>query len=94
MNCCLAQTAQLVTELLNTLPKDFVNQLTVLFADESSTAAAKLEQQHAKRKWRAINLNDAFVKGTPGYLMIVEPTTSQVWRPCSCVIFNDLLLHL
>ena len=69
---------QLVTDLLKGLPRNAVDQLTVVFADENSTLAAKQSQKAAKQKYKAIYLGDAFVEGISGLLMVVAPTSEQV----------------
>ena len=74
----LLQVAQLVTDVLKGLPRNIVDQLTVVFADESGTEAAKTMQKQAKQKYKAIYLGDAFVEGISGWLMIVGPTADQV----------------
>lgn len=72
------QVAQLVTDVLKGLPRNIVDQLTVVFADESSTEAAKQTQKHAKQKYKAIYLGDAFVEGISGWLMVVGSKVDQV----------------
>lgn len=74
----LVQVAQLVTDILQGLPRNIVDQLTVIFADESSTEAAKKAQKQAKQKYKPIYLGDAFVEGISGWLMIVGPMADQV----------------
>ena len=73
------QVAQLVTDILKGLPRNIVDQLTVVFADESRTEAAKKSQKQAKQKYKAIYLGDAFVEGISGWLMVVEPKLDQVY---------------
>lgn len=73
------QVAQLVTDILKGLPRNIVDQLTVVFADESRTDAAKKNQKQAKQKYKAIYLGDAFVEGISGWLMVVEPKLDQVY---------------
>lgn len=73
------QVAQLVTDILTGLPRNIVDQLTVVFADESRTEAAKKAQKQAKQKYKAIYLGDAFVEGISGWLMVVEPKLDQVY---------------
>lgn len=72
------QVAQLVTDVLQGLPRSVVDQLTIVFADESSTEAAQKVQKHAKQKYKAIYLGDAFVQGISGLLMVVGPKVDQV----------------
>ena len=76
--CSILQVAQLVTDVLKGMPKSIVAQLTVVFADESSTEAAQKAQKQAKQKYKAIYLGDAFVEGISGWLMVVGPTADQV----------------
>ena len=75
---CTLQVAQLVTDVLKGLPRSIVDQLTVVFADESSTEAARTAQKQAKQKYKAIYLGDAFVEGISGWLMVVGPKVDQV----------------
>lgn len=79
MLCSLLQVAQLVTDILKGLPRNIVDQLTVVFADETSTEAAKKSQKQAKQKYKAIYLGDAFVEGISGWLMVIGPTADQVY---------------
>lgn len=72
------QVAQLVTDVLKGLPRSIVDQLTVVFADESSAEAAEKVQKQAKQKYKAIYLGDAFVEGISGWLMVVGPKVDQV----------------
>ena len=60
------------------MPRSIVDQLTVVFADESSTEAAKERKKGANQRYKAIYLGDAFLEGVSGVLMIVGPTKDQV----------------
>lgn len=91
--CLLLQVAQLVTDILKGLPRNIVDQLTVVFADESSTEAAKKSQKQAKQKYKAIYLGDAFVEGISGWLMVIAPTADQVCcRNEPQLLYNEQLL--
>jgi len=72
------QVAQLVADLLQGLPNGLVDKLTIVFADEDAAQAAKKLQQHAKRRYKAIYLGDAFLDGISGMLLLVGPTKDQV----------------
>ncbi|KAL0038912.1 hypothetical protein WJX77_001626 [Trebouxia sp. C0004] len=89
--------AQLVADLLQGLPNGIVDKLTVVFADEDAAQAAKNLQQHAKRRYKAIYLGDAFLDGISGMLLLVGPTKDQVekvevllsqWRGRAAVLLN------
>ncbi len=77
-NATPVQVAQLVADLLQGLPNGIVDKLTVVFADEDAAQAAKKLQQHAKRRYKAIYLGDAFLDGISGMLLLVGPTKDQV----------------
>ncbi|KAL0047175.1 hypothetical protein WJX82_008677 [Trebouxia sp. C0006] len=89
--------AQLVADFLQGLPNGIVDKLTVVFADEDAAQAAKKFQQHAKRRYKAIYLGDAFLDGISGMLLLVGPTKDQVekvevllsqWRGRAAVLLN------
>ncbi len=74
---CL-QVAKLVADLLQGLPKGTADKLTVVFADEAAAQATKQVQQHAKLRYSAIYLGDAFLDGISGMLLIAGPKQDQV----------------
>ncbi len=85
-NVTPVQVAQLVADFLQGLPNGIVDKLTVVFADEDAAQAAKKFQQHAKRRYKAIYLGDAFLDGISGMLLLVGPTKDQVISTAAAIL--------
>lgn len=88
------QVAQLVADLLQGLPNSIVDKLTVVFADEGAAQAAKNLQQHAKRRYKAIYLGDAFLDGISGMLLLVGPTKDQVISIAAAILAASTVVHM
>ena len=90
----LVQVAQLVADLLQGLPNSIVDKLTVVFANEDAAQAATTCQQHAKRRYKAIYLGDAFLDGISGMLLLVGPTKDQVISAAAAILAASTVVHM
>jgi len=90
----LVQVAQLAADLLQGLPNGIVDKLTVVFADEDAAQAAEKLQQHAKRRYKAIYLGDAFLDGISGMLLLVGPTKDQVISTAAAILAASTVVNM
>jgi hypothetical protein len=90
----LVQVAQLVADLLQGLPNGIVDKLTVVFADEDAAQAAEKLQQHAKPRYKAIYLGDAFLDGISGMLLLVGPTKDQVISTAAAILAASTVVNM